>query len=317
MTSKAKNIEILRDNKIAVPNGFMLDAGHYRAMIAPITGSIIEALPSSRRIREIFLSAEIPDSSMAYLNAQLALFPGVKRFAVRSSGTVNDHGRSIREDSDETSLAGQFESFLNVSREYLPQAIRRCWASLFNERSIASFNADRGYVLSSAMSVLIQEMVHAQSSAVMMTVDPQSTGDVGAIEFTWGPCEAIVAGIASPDEITFHRDTGEILTTMIGFKECRVSYSPFNKTDRCNVIRVPTLPGERERLSVTTGTIKKMIRLGSQIERIFGCPQDVEAVIADDGQIVITQARPITVLPPAAKRTPFRASSLLTRENIL
>jgi phosphoenolpyruvate synthase/pyruvate phosphate dikinase len=302
MTRKARNLEILRNHGISVPKGLTMDASHYRTAIELLTASIVDALPSSQRIKQIFLSAGMSTFSRSYLDTQLSLLAGVERFAVRSSGMVNEHGRHICEDSEEVSLAGQFESFLNVPRNHVPQAVCRCWASLFNERSIASFSADRDYVLSSTMSVVIQEMVPAKSSAVIMTIDPQGIGDIGGIEFTWGPCEAIVAGITSPDEVTFDRETGKILTTVVGPKERRVSYGVFSG-ENDNVRRVPTTPEERSLLSVNTITIKKMIDIGYEIELIFGRPQEIELVITSDDRIVITQARAITTLPNTI--TPF------------
>lgn len=56
-------------------------------------------------------------------------FDGTARFAVRSSG--------ITEDGEETSTAGQNETFLGLrSNEDVFQAVVKCWASLYSFQSV-------------------------------------------------------------------------------------------------------------------------------------------------------------------------------------
>lgn len=302
MSEKARNLEILAANRIAVPKGFTLPAEHYQTAMKPLVGRIIAALPTPSRIERIFQVATIHPKTMRFLIDHLALLPEAERFAVRSSGAVVGRGISIREDSASVALAGQFDSFLNVPRELVPQAVLRCWASLFNERSVVSFGADREYVLGSAMSVVIQEMIPARTCAVMMTCDPTGDGETGAIEFSWGPCEAIVSGFVSPDEAIFHRGTRNIVSTSIGSKAWQVRYADFAATGD-NAIKIATAKEDRTRLSMTTNVIADLVVLGQRIEQVFERPQDVELVITPDGRVVVTQSRAVTTLP--ATRIPF------------
>ncbi|MDP2759781.1 MAG: PEP/pyruvate-binding domain-containing protein [Sideroxyarcus sp.] len=308
ISQKALNIEILAANGITVPKGFTLAAEHYLTALAPLKTRIIAALSNPLQIREIFLASTIPQNAMRCLADKLALLPEVNRFAVRSSGVVMVHGTLIREESADVSMAGQFDSYLNVPRELVPQAVLRCWASLFNERSVLSFDANYDYVLGSAMSVLIQEMIPAKACAVMMTCNPISNGENGAIEFSLGPCEAIVSGIVNPDEVIFNRSNGEIISTRVGSKEWQICYSDFTATGN-NVLRIAVAPEARARLSLTTNALTDLFVLGQKIERIFNYPQDVEVVITPGKQIVVTQSRSITTLPP--ERTTFNISESL------
>ncbi|MGH6793069.1 MAG: PEP/pyruvate-binding domain-containing protein [Methyloceanibacter sp.] len=305
MSQKALNLEILAANAIAVPKGFTLAAEHYRTAIEPLVGPITAALSAPLQVEEIFRTSAIPPKTLQYLADQLALLPEAKRFAVRSSGVVVGRGISIREDSTDVALAGQFDSFLNVPRELVPQAVLRCWASLFNERSVVGFGADRDYVLGSAMSVVIQEMIPARACAVMMTCDPTGDGETGAIEFSLGPCEAIVSGIVSPDEAIFHRGTGTIISTRVGSKEWQVRYSNFDATGD-NALKIATTPEDRTRLSLNAKALADLVVLGQRIERIFERPQDVEIVIAPDERVVVTQSRAVTTLPTT--QIPFTMS---------
>ncbi len=296
MSQKAKNLVALSRHGISTPRGFSLDATHYREAVAPFRDMIAAALPDSERIAEIFSSVPVPERTRAAVEAGLLSLAGASAFAVRSSGAVVARGRSVTEDSSLTSLAGQFVLFLQVPENCLFPAIRRCWGYLLIRRSIGSFRADSQYVRDSAMSVVIQEMVPAVASAVMMTVDPLGGGDVGGIELTLGPCEALVSGIASPDEVIFSRAGGGVLRTSIGMKELKIEYEVFRPCAG-NGRRVPVRLEERARFSVSSEVVASLIRVGHRIECIFGQPQDVELVITPSGDIVVTQARAITRLP--------------------
>ena len=280
---------------LPVPRGFSLDASHYRSFVQPLAQRILAALPCAERIESIFLDAPVTTDTDATLARGIDDLVGVDRFAVRSSGKVFANGCEQAEDDANTSLAGQFESYLNVPRALVADAVRRCWRSLYNQRSIDRFAADARYISNSEMTVLIQEMVPAKACAVMMTADPQGDGKIGAIEAAWGPCEVIVGGYANPDEILFDRQTGTVLSTSIGSKMVRVRYGDFTaKTE--NLFRDATALSERLTPALSDHEVSGLIKLGRNLEKIFGRPQDVEAVITFAGEIVITQSRPVTAL---------------------
>lgn len=300
MSQKAKNLDILDKHGVSVPQGFVIKPEHYRYMIYPFANEIIESLPSSEKIKDLFLRHPIPHKTRAFLEENLDQMSRASRYVVRSSGKVKTRGAYLREDSENISLAGQFESYLNVPMDSVSDAIKLCWASLFNARTLSRFDVCAEYVHMSEMTVIVQEMVPAIASAVMMTVDPLGKGDVGGIDFTIGPCEAIVAGIASPDEVIFARESGKVLATHIGEKEFQVSYENFS-LGKENIRRISNTSEQRSRLSVEPATIGHLINLGRYIEAIFKKPQDIEAVITHLNQIVITQTRPITCLPMSVK----------------
>jgi pyruvate,water dikinase len=296
MSKKASNINELARHGVDVPNGFHLDESHYREAIWPVRNTLISTVGDGTAARRIFSDLELPARTIRALEEGLNRMPLSSNFAVRSSGSIVSQGRAIAEDGRDISLAGQFESFLNVPRGQLHDAVRQCWASLFNDRSIQLFQVDAGYVANSSMTVLVQEMAAATASAVVMTVDPLGDGKVGAIELTLGPCEAIVGGFVSPDEVTFHRAGGYIVEQRIGSKEFAIEYRPFSRgTENSTHKRLPQR--YREQLSVSEGVLTKIIAVALRIENIFGVPQDVEIVVNDAGRIIVVQARSITRLP--------------------
>lgn len=308
MSLKAKHLEILSILGITVPQGFTLPAEHYQCAVGNLADEILSAMPDARKVQAIFMAMEMAPQTKQLIDMELTRLSGVSRFAVRSSGAIaiGSDAEAVLEDSAEASLAGQFDSFLNVPAEMVHCAVKSCWASLFNARSIASFGNRRDYVRSSAMTVVIQEMISAKASAVMMTADPLGDGRTGAIEFTWGPCGAIVAGVTSPDEAIFDRSTGSLVSVRLGLKECRLAYSDYTHAES-NEAKVGTTASEQRMMSLERPTLMRLITLGAQIERIFGRPQDVEAVVLSDNGIVVTQTRPVTMLSGAC--IPFSVST--------
>lgn len=294
--SKALNLEILKNNSIQVPDGFTLSAEHYHLSVKPLLSRIVDAVKNATPIAELFRTLIISDETNKYIENQLLKLSGARRFAVRSSGNIVQSGRTVEEDSHANALAGQFDSFLNVPVNLVPKAIVMCWASLFNDRSIIGFNVDSDYIYRSGMSVVVQEMIPAKASAVMMTCDPVGNGETGALEFTWGACEAIVAGIVNPDEAVFSRGSRKILSTRVGTKSFQIEYIDFSCVSE-NAKRIPISEYCSSRLALSEKNIQDLINIGQRVEEIFDCPQDIEAVITPDDKVIITQARPITMLP--------------------
>ena len=111
-------------------------------------------------------------------------------FAVRSSATA--------EDLPDASFAGQQETFLNIhGMENLLAAIRRVFASLFNDRAI-SYRVHKGFSHADvALSAGVQRMVRSDlgASGVMFTLDTESGFDeVVFITSAYGLGETVVQG---------------------------------------------------------------------------------------------------------------------------
>ncbi len=301
MTLKGKNLAVLANRGIRTPRGFLLGTRYYQTFIGDAINEIEAVIGNYSATDKLFQELPFPNRTLKVIDAEISKIAGAERFAVRSSGSVVSGGIAIEEDSSVTALAGQFESWLNVRPVHLPTAIRCCYASLFGPRCSAFFKVDRSYVTNSTMSVVIQEMVDAAASAVMFTANPLDDGTTGSIDLTIGPCEALVSGAVSPDEVTFARDTGDILSFDIGRKERSVVYDDFIGSNNRRFI--DNSEAESAKASVSASTVGQIIEIGRRIEAIFGAPQDVELVVTHDGEIVITQARAVTGL--IGEVTPF------------
>src|SRR5471030_1159511 len=90
-------------------------------------------------------------------------------FAVRSSATA--------EDLPDASFAGQQETYLNIrGAEHVLEAVRRVYASLYNDRAIA-YRVHKGYSHGQiAISAGVQRMVRSDlgTAGVMFTMDTES-----------------------------------------------------------------------------------------------------------------------------------------------
>src|SRR4029079_15758200 len=139
------------------------------------------------RLRSAPVPAEIAGAA---LKAYAALGSG--RVAVRSSATA--------EDLPGASFAGQQDTYLDVSGEAdLLDAIRRCWASLWNERAVAYRRANSVDDRNVSLAVVVQQMVDASAAGVLFTADPV-TGRRrhAAVDAVAGLGEKLVSGAVHP-----------------------------------------------------------------------------------------------------------------------
>jgi pyruvate,water dikinase len=185
---------------------------------------------------------------------------GAERFAVRSSG--------IAEDLEGASFAGQYETFLDVPLEGLPEAVERVFDSASASR-VSAYKEDRaettGETEHPRMAVLVQAMVGADSAGVAFTANPL-TGARGEVVVTAvrGLGERLVSGAAVGDEWIV-RD-GEAV--------CR----------------------RADEAAITAGQAADIAALARRVEEHFGSPQDIEWAISAD-RLYLLQARPMTALP--------------------
>lgn len=292
---KSKNLAVLADHGIPTPRGFTVPAEFFQNAVLPLATRISSAVANKGNIAELFQSG-YTGLIEEHINRSIGDLEDVGLFAVRSCGAAWSTAGIVGEDGDIISLAGQFDSYLNVPRTLLPQAVLRCWASMFNTRSIARFGGSDEFISKSLMRVIIQEMIPAKASAVVMTVDPHGKGDTGAIEFCWGACEGLVSGKVSPDEAIVSRDDCRLVSKSLGSKACVITHSLFNNS-RDNSLTVPVAVEKAAQFSLSDSELHNLFETSMEIERLFRKPQDVEAVFSHSGRLVITQARAVTTLP--------------------
>lgn len=201
--------------------------------------------------------------------------------AVRSSATA--------EDMTGASMAGQYETFLNIEGEQaVLDAVERCWASLEASRVQAYLREHALDPARVAMAVVVQRLVPAQVAGVLFTTNPHDGHHREMLlEAGWGLGEMVVSGRVQPDVLRLERDTGRVLDAVLGDKRiCLVA----SGSEPCSV------EGAQRRQSCLRGRdVYRLWQLGRRVAEHFGAPQDIEWALCN-GELYLLQSRPITTL---------------------
>jgi pyruvate, water dikinase len=292
-----------------------------RELLEGIDYDDMEALNrAGREARALMLDTPLPEEAEnAILDAYRRLCDRVKRsceVAVRSSATA--------EDLADASFAGQQDTILNVSgEEHLIDACHRCFASLWTDRAI-SYRAQRGFDhFDVALSVCVQPMVRSDlaCSGVMFTLDTESGfRDAVVINGAWGLGEAIVQGMATPDEWVVFKPTLKtgaraVVSRRLGGKEVKMIYGMEGRGTRTREV----VEAQRRRFVLDDYEVLQLARWACIIEEHYSeragqhQPMDIEwAKDGKTGEIFIVQARPETV--HSTNRENFIESYKLTGE---
>jgi pyruvate,water dikinase len=231
------------------------------------------------RIRNRFLRAPIPEEIAAAVRERLAGEPELRALAVRSSAPGEDSGQA--------SFAGLHDSFVGVrgAAEAL-DAVRRVWASLWTDRALL-YRRELGIdVDTSAMAVVIQELVEGVSSGVAFGVHP-SEPELAVVEAVYGLNQGLVDGTIEPDRWTLDRRSGRVVEhTPPGERRRLVA-----RGAELVVEAVPAAFGGSPPLD--EAGLAMVFEALRTAQGVFGAPQDVEWTLSD-GRIVLLQARPVT-----------------------
>ena len=226
---------------------------------------------------------------------------GKKNFevAVRSSATA--------EDLPDASFAGQQDTILNVKgTERLIQACHECYASLWTDRAI-SYRTAKGFDhFDVALSIGIQPMVRSDiaCSGVMFTLDTESGfRDAVVINGAWGLGEAVVQGMATPDEWIVFKPTLKlgyrpIVTRKLGVKEVKMVFADDGTGTQVRDV----VATQRNRFCLAGFEVLRLAEWACAIEDHYSKragrhqPMDIEwAKDGITGELFILQARPETV----------------------
>lgn len=294
--------EIKNRLQLPTPEGFVVTAEAYRQVLAEngltdrLTAFLQEVDPEnladltekSRLLREELLQARIPGrlrEEVGLCYEQLATDLGRRPpLALRSSGLYEDQ---------EFSFAGQFLTKLNVSLDTFFPNYLEVLASQWSPTALV-YLAQKGLTRQElAMSVGCLAMVEARASGVMFTEDPAgSRPGVMVVEAAWGLGPTVVEGTLIPDRYLLAKQ-GEISVL-----EQHVSPKTFRLTAASagEGLATEAVPdSEQNRAALTPEELLRLGRYGRRLEEYFGEPQDIEFAVDTQGQVLVLQARPLTV----------------------
>ncbi len=262
--NKGKFLCVLHQAGFNVPDGVILDCEEYRKflqenelseqlnhLLGELNKENVQGI--SLRIQKLFEGKKLPKSTLEQLEREI---DKAAYYAVRSSGS--------KEDLQEYSFAGQYETFLNVQGiADVEKAVIACYQSMFSEvllNYLLGHTIDFDDLL---MAVVVQKMVQSQYSGICFTVNPVTGNDKEmSVEVAEGLGENIVSGKVAPEQYF---------------------YDWYEKKGHFDE--------ENHFLSM-----EQLISYGEEFLRIqllFGYPCDIEFAIRDE-KLYILQARRIT-----------------------
>lgn len=299
---------------IRVPDGFALTAQAYwhHLTVNGLQEKITEHLADiqqnpkkreehARAIRALITSADLPDD----IRTELAL--AYKKLSGKSKGCfVAVRSSATAEDLPGASFAGQQDTYLFIQGiQELEEAVKKCMASLFNERAIV-YRHEQGFDdMRVALSVGVQRMVRSDKGAagVMFSLDTE-TGfrDAVIIEAAYGLGELVVQGAVTPQEYVVHKTLVSeghvpIVRKTLGALEKKLVYRSGK-----GVVAAAVSRHDRQQFVLHDEQILELARAAVKIEDYYSLqagqwtPMDIEwALDGEDGLLYIVQARPETV----------------------
>jgi pyruvate,water dikinase len=286
---KGYSLAVLFNNGFNVPRGFVIISEAFfeylrqnnmmekvQKLSSEITENNFEE--KSKEIKNLIINGKIPREIISEVEAGLRKL-NVKFVSVRSS--------AVSEDSLKASFAGLHETFLNVKAEasYVLENVKKCWASLFNDRAVI-YRIKKKIPHLEGMAVVIQEMIPAEISGVAFTIHPMSEKFL-LIEASYGIGNMIVSGRVEPDEYIVNRKTLEVAKRKIRGKEIMSCI----KGEEIKTIKVPKELIRKPALS--DEEIKEIASTSLEVEKLFSYPQDIEWCISGN-KLWFLQSRAVT-----------------------
>ena len=296
---KAANLGELASFHVPVPNGFVTTSKAYfdflemaniktriqkiLTRVDPEDSELLNEI--SGHIKHDITHSQIPTSlGEEIIKNYRKLFGGKEGLvAVRSSATA--------EDLPDASFAGQQATFLNIKGEKdLLNAVRECWASLYEPRAIFYREEKKFDHFKVGIAVVVQKMIQSEVSGVMFTVDPVNNDKSKTIvEAVWGLGEFIVQGTVNPDHYEVNKADLRIVAKQLSLQIKQL----IKVGDKNKEIAVGKAYQKAQKL--TDSQIKSIAKLGKAIENHYGFPQDIEWALADD-KLYIVQTRAVTTI---------------------
>jgi phosphohistidine swiveling domain-containing protein len=264
---KGASLAWLRSAGFEVPPGFVVTTRAFDDMLKAVgirmsANGKAWAADELAQVRQRISTAPIPQRLAVQIGEA---YQGLGSVAVRSS--------MVGEDAVVTSFAGQLDTLLNVNGlDAVLDALRQCWASLFNWRLSQYLNqhqANGNHVLPRALSmaVVVQQMVDAKAAGVAFSADPVTAQANVIIEAARGLGVAVVQGLVQPDRY------------VVDIRNVLAQTTPVDKAH-------PVMEEEQ---------ILRLAPIVRDAAGRRGCPQDIEWAW-DGTSFHLLQCRPITSL---------------------
>jgi pyruvate,water dikinase len=286
---KASHLGELTNLKLNVPKGFCVVADAFSNHLKRnnLDGQIEEIVQGidyedfqdldqkTGKIRSLIENAEMPPEIEEEIieNYQGLLEDEPEPFvAVRSSVAVK--GSPI------SSFPGMMDTYYYLrGGQTIVSNVKRCWASVWSARA-ASTRKTKGVEHSKAIiAPVVQKMVNSRTAGVLFTLNPLN-GDLSriVIEGSWGLGESVVSGALTPDQFVVDKVMLDINERNIFPKNIECVFDP----EKSEAVNRDVAPDLQDKPCLDDREIKELVRIAKNIERHYGCPQDIEWAIEKD-----------------------------------
>jgi pyruvate,water dikinase len=173
---------------------------------------------------------------------------------------------SVLEDTEGSSMAGQFDSVIGI----------RDFGDFVAAVQTVLDSRVRAGLAGSPIAVLVQPLIEPRCGGVLFGVDPTSgRSDRRVVSAVAGGPEPLVSGEAEGSRYVL-----DIKAKIIDF-------------------------GRGDGPELRTTDLRRLVALSESVAKVFGGPQDVEWAIATDGQLWLLQSRPVTTEVRGVPRGPI------------
>lgn len=289
---KAMSLISMTQRGFSVPPGFVLTVAFFQPWLEYIQGTpewakTLSSSPEDLKhhtdaLKDLSMGLELDEEHKAILAEALDRLKTDDKavlFAVRSS--------SPEEDLEQASFAGGYQTVLGVKEEGIEDAVRRSFASSFDER-VFVYKKEHGFALDKLrIAVVVQKQVAADTAGVAFSLNPvNNCYDEAVINANFGLGESVVSGMVSPDSFIVDKVSRTILERKVGKKETSIWLSSEGGTyEEPSPSRSQLCLSDEQVLALTDALVVA--------EEAFEKPLDVEWAFTD-GKVHLLQARPVT-----------------------
>ncbi|KYK27905.1 MAG: hypothetical protein AYK19_06330 [Theionarchaea archaeon DG-70-1] len=285
---KGLSLIIMTQRGLSVPPGVVLSVSFFEPWLSHVKKTPVwEHVQSSDfakedcdALKKVCMGLQLDDVQKNTLLKSLKPLRG-SLFSVRSS--------SPEEDLKGASFAGGYETTLGVTEDALEEAIKRSFASLFDQR-VFLYKKEHGFdVNDPKIAIIVQEQVASDTAGAAFSLNPvNNCYDEAVITANYGLGEPVVSGRVTPDTFVVDKVSHTILEKKQGKKEISMWLSPEGGTHE--------EPGKKE-MCLSDENVLTITDMVTTVEEYYKMPIDIEWAFSG-GTLYVLQARPITAYIP-------------------
>lgn len=286
---KTANQSALAQMGLPTPGGFCLTSHAYRHQLDQL--GLTKAAQLAVELDFMEARKHVSEVRIGLFSKPMApeiegpLLAAYRELVEKEGNLVAVRSSSLMEDTEGSSFAGQFQTFLGVDSEQdFLTSVRACWGALWSSRAMRYMDDKQISATETAMAVLVQPLVNAIASGGGLS---RTANDGMSVSATWGLGESIAQGEVVPDRYDLSA-TGDVLVTAAGHKDHSVHCHHHGVAPKSG-------PVDKSKVGVPCLNAQQVKDLGQYMrkaQQMMKHPVEVEWAMDDKG-IKMLQARPL------------------------